>query len=639
MNNRSTSFEVYVLQRGRWELHGRHPSTAREAAIEEAKALDKLPTITSVKVVRDVLNEHSGTSSEYTVYKSSNISESVDDEPGALPRGTRRASAPEIIDDDILDFEGFIDDDWDDEPDLKKKAKRKSRKKADSGGSMSVGRGILKLLTIVGGSALLSAIITFIVALAFSELPELRRAIGLVQSDYNNVLFAVFIISLLFTVGTSAYAFISSSDLKVAKRDPKDRRSHAEQFEAQELSEWKNVLGGGASKRRMAKRAAKRAREYAENNPDSREKPDLLDRNWLDAEITTDSEQKPSEKAKEETSPPVTLSSDAEKLKVILMTFLSKGLESVMKTRPKLDNFNKFGVNLFLAGACEAVGAAGKLNDKERAQILRESVEVLGTSGERADKFAKAYDSYLLDPKYLSMIEAGRDAMQRHLGGSPGAPAMLDHALNDWNQRKPDEDESGIRTIAVMFTDIVGSTDMTQTHGDAAAQEVVRTHNRIVRAALAEYNGKEVKHTGDGIMASFADTPNAALAAIYIQEMVAADNATNPTVPLGIKIGINSGEPIVEDDDLFGTTVQLSARIVDKAGLGQIFVSEGVRAICNDGHGLTFINRGAREMKGFKDPIVLYEVQWSGTKATPPAPAPAPPPTPQPGLQSAGPGA
>lgn len=629
MNNRSTSFEVYVLQRGRWELHGRHPSTAREAAIEEAKALDKLPTITSVKVVRDVLNDHSGTSSEYTVYKSSNVSEAVEDEPGALPRGTRRPLAPEVVDDDILDFEAFDEDDWDDDPDLKKKSKRKSRKKTNSSGSMSVGRGLLKLLTIVGGSALLSAIITFIVAMAFSELPELRRAIGLVQSDYNNVLFAVFIISFLFTVGSSAYAFISSSDLKLGKREARDRRSHAEQFEAQERSEWKNVLGGGTNKRRMAKRAAKRARELAENDKDFAEEIEL------ETASTTGSEKHPVEETNVETSPPVTLSSDAEKLKVMLMTFLSKGLESVMKTRPKLDNFNKFGVNLFLAGACEAVGAAGKLDDNERAQILRESVEVLGTSGERADKFAKAYDSYLLDPKYLSMIEAGRDAMQRHLGGSPGAPAMLEHALNDWNQRKPDENEAGIRTIAVMFTDIVGSTDMTQTHGDAAAQEVVRTHNRIVRAALTEFNGKEVKHTGDGIMASFAETPNAALAAIYIQEMVAADNATNPTVPLGIKIGINAGEPIVEDDDLFGTTVQLSARIVDKAGLGQIFVSEGVRAICDGGHGLNFISRGAREMKGFKDPIVLYEVQWSGTKNPPVAAAPVPPPpTPQTTLQT-----
>ena len=209
--------------------------------------------------------------------------------------------------------------------------------------------------------------------------------------------------------------------------------------------------------------------------------------------------------------------------------------------------------------------------------------------------------AYLLDPKYLGMIEAGRDAMQNHLRGSTDAAHQLDPALKSWNQRKTDDDTSA-GTVSVMFTDIVGSTDMTQTHGDAAAQEVVRTHNRIVRSALTSFQGREVKHTGDGIMASFANTANAVEAAISIQQKVAADNATNPTVPLGVKIGINAGEPIVEDDDLFGTTVQLAARIVDKASREQIFVSEVVKAICQ-GKSFDFVNRGAREMKGFQGSV------------------------------------
>jgi adenylate cyclase len=84
----------------------------------------------------------------------------------------------------------------------------------------------------------------------------------------------------------------------------------------------------------------------------------------------------------------------------------------------------------------------------------------------------------------------------------------------------------------------------------------VRTHNRIVRAALTTYHGKEVKHTGDGIMASFSSVANSVGASIYIQRKVAERNATNPAAPLGVKIGINAGEPIVEEDDRFGTTVQ-----------------------------------------------------------------------------------
>ena len=110
-------------------------------------------------------------------------------------------------------------------------------------------------------------------------------------------------------------------------------------------------------------------------------------------------------------------------------------------------------------------------------------------------------------------------------------------------------------------------------------------------------------------MASFNNTANGVAAAIYIQQKTAESNSTSPDVPLGIKIGINAGEPIIEDDDLFGTTVQLSARIVDKASDKEIFVSEIVKGICL-GKDFSFESRGAREMKGFKEPITLYEVIW-----------------------------
>ena len=265
------------------------------------------------------------------------------------------------------------------------------------------------------------------------------------------------------------------------------------------------------------------------------------------------------------------------------------------------------------------------LATKEFERILRDSVALLGVKPGVAKTFAASYDSYLIDPKYLGMIEAGRNAMQEFLANVDSAVAQLSPALDTWNQPKgADETTGGI--IAVMFTDIVGSTQMTQDHGDAAAQKVVRTHNRIVRAALTTYQGREVKHTGDGIMAAFNTTFNSVEAAIYIQRQVAASNATNPVLPLGLKIGINAGEPIVEDDDLFGSTVQLSARIVDKAKTFQVMVSDTVRGLC-EGKSIHFASRGSREMKGFADPIPLYEALWreedemeeDGTAAAPQA--------------------
>jgi len=248
------------------------------------------------------------------------------------------------------------------------------------------------------------------------------------------------------------------------------------------------------------------------------------------------------------------------------------------------------------------------VSEDEMAGIFADSVAVLGTKRDQAQKFVDSMQEYMGNPKYMGMIEAGREAMTAQMSGDGSAAKRLDKALTGWNSRKSDENKGSAGTIAVMFTDIVGSTNMTQTHGDAAAQEVVRRHNRIVRQALTTYGGREVKHTGDGIMASFANVASSVEAAIFIQRKVAAENATSK-IPLGLKIGINAGEPIVEDDDLFGTTVQLSARICDKGTNYQILVSETVKAICL-GKSLNFAARGTREMKGFKEPIPLFEALW-----------------------------
>jgi class 3 adenylate cyclase len=175
---------------------------------------------------------------------------------------------------------------------------------------------------------------------------------------------------------------------------------------------------------------------------------------------------------------------------------------------------------------------------------------------------------------------------------------------------------------AVMFTDIVDSTGMTTRLGDARATELVRAHDSIVRRGLADTAGREVKHTGDGIMASFSTTSNGVEAAIMMQRGVVAHNTANPNLPLHLKIGINAGEPISEDNDLFGTTVQMAARIVDKAQADQIFVSEIVRGICA-GKPIRFTNRGAYEMKGFDGGVVLYEALWQETQQAAEAPAAA----------------
>lgn len=234
----------------------------------------------------------------------------------------------------------------------------------------------------------------------------------------------------------------------------------------------------------------------------------------------------------------------------------------------------------------------------------------MGFNRQAAESFAQKKEEYLLaDSRYMQMYQAGRNALSSALEGDSQAPKQLDRALVEWAKPKTKQATGG--PITVMFTDMVGSTALTQTKGDAVAQEVVRAHNRIVRDALNQFAGREIKHTGDGIMASFDTTSHGVEAAILIQRGAQAHTRANPDLPLHLKIGINAGEPIREDDDLFGSTVQLSARITDKASAGQIFVSEIVRGICA-GKDLVFRNAGDFAMKGFSDPITLYEAVWSG---------------------------
>jgi pimeloyl-ACP methyl ester carboxylesterase/class 3 adenylate cyclase len=164
---------------------------------------------------------------------------------------------------------------------------------------------------------------------------------------------------------------------------------------------------------------------------------------------------------------------------------------------------------------------------------------------------------------------------------------------------------SGVHTI--LFTDIVSSTALTQRLGDAQMQELVRAHDSIVREALTTYGGREIKHTGDGIMASFGTASAALECAVAIQRAV--ERGAHGHAPLQVHVGLNAGEPVVEGDDLFGASVQLARRLCDHSEAGQIVVSDVVRQLAL-GKGFSFSPLPEAELKGFDEPIRAYELAW-----------------------------
>lgn len=187
--------------------------------------------------------------------------------------------------------------------------------------------------------------------------------------------------------------------------------------------------------------------------------------------------------------------------------------------------------------------------------------------------------------------------------------------MGDWTMYVPDgarldgpgsEVDTGLR--AIMFTDLVGSTDMSSRLGDHRALETLRRHDEVVREALASTGGREVKHTGDGILASFTHVSRAIDAAVKIQSVFGADS--QELAGINLRVGISAGEPVAESNDIFGAAVSMAARICAHASPGQILVSSAVRDL-SIGKRFTFVDRGPIALKGFDEPIRLYEVPIS----------------------------
>src|SRR5262252_7915609 len=200
------------------------------------------------------------------------------------------------------------------------------------------------------------------------------------------------------------------------------------------------------------------------------------------------------------------------------------------------------------------------------------------------------------------VIEIQPELAEGFLGGvevNEAGAALVPGASN--------EKDPGIRTV--LFTDIVESTTLTQSLGDEAAMALLGVHDTIVRKALSALGGREVKHTGDGIMASFVSAAGAVRCAIQIQRELGKHAQANPERSLKVRVGAAVGEPVEQDHDLFGSTVQLAARLCAHAQPEQILVSNAIAELCL-GKGLLFEEIGEVTLKGFGSPVRAHAAAW-----------------------------
>ncbi|HEC14325.1 MAG TPA: hypothetical protein ENI72_01075, partial [Rhodospirillales bacterium] len=413
MVKREINFEVHVQQKGRWEIHARYSIGKRDAAIEEAEALAKMPGIDDVKVIRESYNPEDGTAKETVIHRGASERTKATKAKPASMRSPSSSRSPYDNDD------GFWDEDklyGNRHRTTRSRARRKKPKNGTSAGIV-----LIKILIIILFSIAIASVVTGIL-ISFLDRPRFMGFLGTTVRTY--ILFGVFIFTFLITAGPMIHSSLSSVSLAVKKRPLSPRSapnqgngkpfSSADKDGKKKEAEKPGDISAAADEAaRAAAEALHQARkeeeekqeqqeppeqESAEETPEPPEEPDAVEQGVAD------------QPPEEETERP--LNSFAEKQRITLLKFLGEALEEIPPDKKNFDKFNKFGVSLYIAGACEGLCQKRNLDPRSASRILAGAAEVLGYKKTDAANFADKYENYLVsDSRYMQMFQSGRNSM------------------------------------------------------------------------------------------------------------------------------------------------------------------------------------------------------------------------------------
>jgi class 3 adenylate cyclase/ketosteroid isomerase-like protein len=164
-------------------------------------------------------------------------------------------------------------------------------------------------------------------------------------------------------------------------------------------------------------------------------------------------------------------------------------------------------------------------------------------------------------------------------------------------------------TVTLLFTDIEGSTAITERLGDVRWLELLRTHNSIIRDQATDHGCYEVKSQGDGFMLACQSARRAVQCAIGIQRALAEHNETTAE-PIHVRIGLHTGEVLKDADDFFGKHVILASRIAGEAHGGEILVSSLVKELTESAGDIPFGEPRELELKGLAGTHRVYVAVW-----------------------------
>ncbi len=265
-----------------------------------------------------------------------------------------------------------------------------------------------------------------------------------------------------------------------------------------------------------------------------------------------------------------------------------------------------------LADDADAAGdAAGAITHTRRIVAL----DPLAEDGQRAliGRLASAGDR----PAALAAYTRYADRLRTELRIAPSAAtrALADELRSDEPETAAAATESGVvapasGTVTLLFTDLVGSTELLVALGDDEAERLRRVHFGLLRDVALTHAGHEVKSLGDGLMVAFGSSVDAVGCAVGIQQAVERHNRRTGSDSLRVRVGLNVGEPIRDEDDYFGTPVVVAKRLCDRAEGGQILASELVRLLIGARGGFDFRSVGELDLKGLGQRVASCEVGW-----------------------------
>ena len=622
-----TNYEIYVQDgRGNWVMHARFPSHAREDALEEAKEVEHTRRI-PVRVIREIYYPNNNTTEENIIY-SGTVKPRQD--PGAVSHmksgvtPVRFANSRSVS---SLSSQGkgvnFV---------------KKSNAK--------VGDFVFRLSMVLLLSALIAVVGTAVASVILKQLA--LSSMTMDPSSRSMLLFGIFLGFFLISAvplvsvyvpldalsgedsqksagsrkkkgssksGIGGKSAIERADrgLSQLSRDESDEtkkpRSPNEALDALipvDESSWPppDHSQGKSTKGKNTTQSKKKKKEVASEASKDEGKVESADPSTK-LETGAKEEQSIQEKATDSPPKPPHNPENFPNACTKCMEFLDTIVESIKASHPNVDAYNRFGLNLYIAGACDYLVQTYSLTQEERGALTSQALEVIGTPSEQAQQLIDKLDTYRKEERYRTMIAAGLGAIRSHISGEADPRHAFGGVMKQWNT--PQTQKLSASQVTIVFTDMINSTGTTQELGDAVAQGIIRAHNTIVRDALALHRGKEVKHTGDGIMATFDNALDAVKASLEIQKKAKEHTDKWPKLPLHLRIGMNSGEPIVEENDYFGTTVQIAARVCACSRVGQVWLSESTKDLIPSFAELLFIDEGKQDLKGVTEDINLFQ--------------------------------